>query len=314
MKWRPAAATVFAPASIGNVGPGFDALGLCVEGLGDLVTVELTGERQPRVAITGRDAALVPTADRRNAAAIAAAAFLRARGDARHPRVTLHKGLPLSGGLGGSAASSVGGALAAAFALRLDSTRATVREQVLLAACHGEAAVSGEHYDNVAACLLGGLTLVRSSAPLDVVALTVRRRWWVALASPGIRVETKHARAALPQQVARSVLVHQVASCAALVHAFAQGDAALAGRALDDRFAEPARAALIPHFAKVKAAAHAAGAIGCSISGAGPTVFALARSELTAHRSARAMQQAFEGLASTVHVGRICARGAHRVD
>src|ERR1700756_4562054 len=110
-------ATAFAPGSIGNVGPGFDVLGLAIEGLGDRVTVELTGDEARIEAITGVDAALVPLDPARNAAAVAAAAWLRAHGERRNAIVTIEKGLPLSGGLGGSAASSVAGALGAAIAM-----------------------------------------------------------------------------------------------------------------------------------------------------------------------------------------------------
>src|SRR5436305_14601766 len=114
-------ATVFAPGSIGNCGPGFDVLGLAVEAVGDRVTVELT-ESDSRVAhVTGRDAELVPLDPRRNAAALAATAWLRAHGDARNVIVTIDKGLPVAGGLGGSAASSVGGAYAAALAMGIET-------------------------------------------------------------------------------------------------------------------------------------------------------------------------------------------------
>ncbi len=112
-----AVATTFAPATIGNVGPGFDVLGLAVAGLGDTVTVELTLEPAPTVSVTGRDSALVPTEADKNAAAISARAMLAGRGDTRYAHVQLEKGLAVSGGLGGSAASSVGGALAAALAM-----------------------------------------------------------------------------------------------------------------------------------------------------------------------------------------------------
>ena len=145
--------SAFAPGSIGNVGPGFDVLGLAIEGLGDRVTVELTDGEARIDAITGVDAAHVPLDPQRNAAAIAAIAWLRAHGDARNPIVTIDKGLPLSGGLGGSAASSVAGAFAAALAMGSE----TAPNELAAAALQGEMMVAGEHLDNIAPSILGGL-------------------------------------------------------------------------------------------------------------------------------------------------------------
>ena len=131
-------ATAFAPGSIGNVGPGFDVLGLAVEGLGDRVTVELTDGEARIDGITGVDAALVPLDPQRNAAAIAAIAWLRAHGDSRNPIVTIDKGLPLSGGLGGSAASSVAGAFAAALAAgAIDARSSSCRRRARRRRCGG---------------------------------------------------------------------------------------------------------------------------------------------------------------------------------
>ena len=332
-------ATTFAPGSVGNVGPGFDVLGLAVEGIGDRVTVELANES--RVTVRGRDAALVPAEPERNCAAIAARAYLRERGlpDAVH--VTVEKGLALSGGMGGSAASSVAAAWAAHLVAEVanpgagdvarqgkdaaapagsasrDAARDApegVRKRVLAAALAGEAAVAGRHLDNVAASLLGGLTLSRSVDPIDVIALPVAADWWVALATPAVRVETRQARAVLPERSERAAWVRQMANSAALVHAFAAGDGALLSRALDDGYAEPARSPAIPGFAAVKSAAIAAGAFGGSISGAGPTVFAIAPDERAARRCAEAMRAAFveAGVESALHAGSIARQGVRR--
>jgi homoserine kinase len=305
-------ARVFAPATIGNVGPGFDVLGLAVDGLGDVVEVQVDTVRT-EVFISGRDAAVLPKSAAKNAAAIAARAYLRSKGYDAPFLVSILKGLPVSGGLGGSAASSVGGALAAAYALGKPFTK----EEVLLAAVQGEAFVAGRHFDNLAPCLYGGLTCVvpnEGRAAPNIGCIRVKEDWWLALVSPSVRLETKSARAVLPKQLVTKVWVQQMANTAALVHAFAEGDAKLAARALDDRFAEPARARLIPNFAAVKRAALKAGALGASISGAGPTVFALCETELLARTAGKAMQRGFGKTASTVHVGRIDTTGARKVD
>ena len=303
-------ATVFAPGTVGNVGPGFDVLGLAVDGIGDTVTVELHDGTDVIEAVTGRDAAQMPLETTLNSASIAARAFLdrHAAPDARF-RMTIDKGLALSGGMGGSAASSVAGALAAARAIGQDASPAALMEAALV----GECAVSGPHLDNVAASVLGGLTLVRSAEPLDVVRIPLLGEWWVALATPEVRIETRAARALLPAAWERAAWVHQMANTAALVHALATGDRELVRRALHDHYAEPHRAALIPRFAEVKQAALGCGALGCSISGSGPTVFALASTSEAALRCASAMQAAFAGTSSTAHVGRVSDEGAREL-
>jgi len=303
-------ATVFAPGTVGNVGPGFDVLGLAVGGIGDTVTVELHAGPDVIEAVTGRDAGQIPRETMRNSAAIAARAFLDGRGlrDVRF-RMTMDKGLTLAGGMGGSAASSVAGALAAARAIDQDASPAALMEAALV----GESAVSGPHLDNIAASVLGGLTLVRSTQPMDVVQVPLHGEWWVALVTPEVRIETRAARALLPEAWGRAEWVQQMANTAALVHAFATGDRDLVRRSLHDGYAEPRRAALIPRFAEVKQAAFDCGALGCSISGSGPTVFALAASSSDAVRCASVMQAAFAGIPASAHVGRVSDEGAREL-
>jgi homoserine kinase len=293
---------------VGNVGPGFDVLGLAVCGVGDKVSVELwDGPHDVIEAIEGRDAALIPLDPTRNAATLAARAALDALGGkTARLRVRIDKGLPASGGMGGSAASSVAGALAAFLALGRQATP----QEVMRAALVGEAAVAGRHLDNIAPCVLGGLTLVRSVEPMDVAQVPVARTWYVALVTPAIRVDTRNARALLPVHWDRDSWVRQMANTAALVAAFITGDEHLLSRALDDGFAEPRRATLIPHFAQVKHAALAQGALGCSISGAGPTVFALCANESVADACGNAMKEAFAEVPATTHVGAVDRKGA----
>lgn len=295
-------ASAFAPGSIGNVGPGFDVLGLAIDGIGDRVTVTLTKSESRVDAITGRDASHVPLNAARNCAAIAANAYLLPYG--YRAIVSIDKGLALSGGMGGSAASSVAGAYAAALALG----QAPQQRDILAAALEGEAALSGRHLDNIAPSVTGGLALCRSVDPIDVVKLPVAADWWIALVTPDVRIRTKEARALLPDLTERATWIQQMANTTALVHAFATGDGALLGRALHDLYAEPRRASLIPNFYEMKQAALDAGAFGCSISGSGPTLFAIAPDEATANACAAAMAHASEGFA-TQHVGAIAREG-----
>ncbi len=303
-------ATAFAPGSVGNVGPGFDVLGLAVGGIGDTVTVELHEGPDVVEAVTGRDVAQIPRESARNCAAIAARAFLDGHGarDLRF-RMTIDKGLTVAGGMGGSAASSVAGALTAARAIDQDPSPTALME----AALAGESAVSGRHLDNIAASVLGGLTLVRSTEAMDVVKVPLHGEWWVALVTPAVRIETRAARALLPEVCGRAEWVQQMANTAALVHGFATGDRELVRRSLHDGYAEPRRAALIPRFAEVKQAALECGALGCSISGSGPTVFALASASEGALRCASAMQAAFAGTSASTHVGRVSDEGAREL-
>jgi homoserine kinase len=289
------AVVAFAPGSIGNIGPGLDVLGCAVAGLGDEVTA--AWRETPGIVIEDPGDPQLPADPSRHASAIAAEHVLRAartHGVALPaPGLTLRvrKGLPLSGGQGGSAASAVAGAVAANALLPSPFERRS-----LLAPClAAESAVAGRHLDNVAPSLLGGIVLVRSLDPIDVISLPVPNGLLVVLASPVQRLRTADARAVLPADVPRQVALHQMAQVAAMVSAFASGDLALLGRALDDRIAEPARAPLIRGFREAKAAALEAGALGASISGAGPTTFALAADRATAERVALALEAGFRG-------------------
>jgi homoserine kinase len=158
--------------------------------------------------------------------------------------------------------------------------------------------------------MFGGLTLVRSTEAMDVVRVPLPGEWWVTLVTPEVRIETRAARAMLPESWGRAEWVQQMANTAALVHAFATSDRELVRRSLHDGYAEPRRSALIPRFDEVKRAALACGALGCSISGSGPTIFALASASADAFRCASAMQAALAGIPSSAHVGRVSDEGA----
>jgi homoserine kinase len=284
-----------APGGIGNIGPGLDVLGCAIAGAYDEVTAQWSDVPGVTLLDSGHpDLPLVPT---RHTAAIAATAVIahaRRRGVALRAAgiaLTAKKGLPLSGGQGGSAASAVVGALA------VNALLGDVLDVGALLACclDAEAKVSGRHLDNIAPALLGGIVLVRSLDPIDVVRLPVPSGMQLILAHPEQRLSTAKSRRALPATVTREVMTHQVARVAAMVAACYADDVALFGRALDDRVAEPARAPLLPGFAEAKRAALEAGAFGASISGGGPSAFAVAGDADTAERVAEAMRAAYEG-------------------
>jgi homoserine kinase len=226
--------------------------------------------------------------------------------------LSVRKGLPLSGGQGGSAASAVAGAVAVNALLGQPLDRRALIEACLTA----EEKVSGRHADNIAPSLLGGIVLIRALDPLDLVELPVPPELCVVVVRPNQQLRTAEGRAVLPSEVSRSVALHQAAQVGAIVAALACSDYALLGRAIDDRIAEPARAALLPGFREAKAAGLAAGALGCSISGSGPTAFALVRGQLAGTQVGRAMAGAYaaKGLTSEVRVAGIDRQGARLIE
>jgi homoserine kinase len=297
-----------APGGIGNLGPGLDVLGCAVAGPHDEVVAEWS--ERPGITLLDPGHAELPRSSSEHTAGIAAAAVLDEACrlgvtlDAAGIALTARKGLPLSGGQGGSAASAVAGATAANALLGnpLD-TRA------LLACClEAESKVAGRHLDNIAAVLLGGIVLVRSLDPIDVVALPVPTGLLIVLAQPEQRLSTAESRRALPATIGRAIVTHQLAQVAAMVAACYADDLALFGRALDDRIAEPARAPLLPGFAAAKRAAMDAGALGASISGAGPTAFAIVGDAQAGQWVAEAMHAAY------ARHGVVCATRVTAID
>ncbi|HEV8598892.1 MAG TPA: homoserine kinase [Gemmatimonadales bacterium] len=283
----PAQVRVFAPGSVGNVGPGFDILGLAVDGAGDTVLAQRVEQPGVRIAEPGHPE--LPTNPASHTSGIAATEVLRRAGVGWGLELRVEKGLPLAGGQGGSAASAVAGALAANLLLDHPLERAAL----LAAALEAEAVVSGRHADNIVAILLGGLVLIRSLQPLELIRLPVPPALRVVLAHPHHPMPTRTGRAVLPAQLSREDAVHQAAQVGALVAAAHSGDLDLLGRAIEDRIAEPVRAPLLPGFSEAKRAALTAGALGCSISGSGPSSFALVRDLASGAAVADAMEQAY---------------------
>lgn len=300
-------AAAFAPGGIGNIGPGLDVLGLAVTGPGDRVIAERVDV--PGVVIADAGHAELPIDAARNTAGIAAQHVIaRARAGAVGARLTVQKGLPLAGGQGGSAASAAAGAVAMNRLLGepLDSNA------LLLCALEAEATVSGWHADNLAPALLGGVVLVRSLRPLDVVPLPYPENLRIVLAHPAQRLRTADARAVLPAAIERRDVIAQMANVAGMVAGFCARDLPLVCRSLDDRIAEPARASLLPGFTAAKRAALDAGALAGSISGAGPTSFYFCGDDATAMSIADAVRTAYYGIdvACDTRVCQVAVRGA----
>lgn len=298
--------TCYAPGSTSNVGPGFDCLGIAVAGMGDRVSAECRDA--PGVRVLSVSDPRVPSDPARNTAALAAAEVLRraGRGDAGLD-LRVEKGLPLAGGLGGSAASAVAGAFAANVLLG----RPLDPGELLCCALEAEAVVAGRHPDNAAPSLLGGAVVVLGVEPLRYVRVAVHPSLRLVFAIPAYGVETSRARAVLPGSVPRADAVGQASALAGLVLGLERGDGELLRHAMVDRVAEPARIPLYPGYAAAREAALAAGAHGVAVSGAGPTLLAIAPGGAE-EAVGRAVVAAYAagGVAAAVHVAEVDREGA----
>jgi homoserine kinase len=300
--------TVFAPATVANVASGFDVLGFALERPGDAVTVRRTEGGGVVVASISGDGGRLPKDPAKNTAAVAARAYLAAAGTPFGVEISIEKRMPLASGLGSSAASAV----AAVHAVNLLAGEALSPRELLPFTLLAEKAACGSaHADNAAPSLLGGFVLIRSYEPLDVVRLPVPEGLACAVVHPHTEVKTEDARRILKKDLRLADAIRQWGNLAALVASLYEGDLALLGRSLQDVVAEPVRSLLIPGFAGVKRAALAAGALGCSISGSGPSVFALCAAAEVAERAGAAMVEAFRaaGLASDLFLSAVSATG-----
>jgi homoserine kinase len=303
----------FAPATVSNVGCGFDVLGFALDAPGDLVIAESSSEHGVQIAPIEGDGGRLSRDPRRNTAGAAVEALLARLGAARGIRLTIRKGIPLASGVGSSGASAVAAVVATSELLG----RPAPLEVLLECAMAGEQAGCGSaHPDNVAPALYGGFVLVRPAVPPDVVRLPVPDGLSCAVLHPHLEVETGAARALLGDSVPLRDAVRQWGNVGGLVAGLCLDDLALVGRALDDHVAEPKRAHLVPAFARVKEAARTAGALGCSLSGSGPSIFALCASPERAELAGRAMYDAFvaaSGIGADLWCSRVGRGGAHVV-
>jgi homoserine kinase len=298
---------VFAPATVANLGPGYDVLGLALEQPGDVVRARTSTAPGVRLTRVSGPFDLPPASDD-NTACVAARLVLE---HLDHPvpgvELELDKGLPLGSGLGSSGASA---AAAAQAVNQLCGALLTPGELVGFCAQAEAAACGAAHPDNVAPSLLGGVTLVRAMDDVVAVEVAPSLELTVALVTPACSLPTRLAREAIPAQIPLSQALHNMAHLGALICALQRGDAALLARSLSDQIAEPRRAQLIEGFAAVKAAALSAGALGASISGAGPTIFALCQGQARAELVAQAMTAALPAPPLRTLVSAVARSGA----
>jgi homoserine kinase len=304
--------TAFAPASIGNFGVGFDMLGLALEGVGDRVLARRSdGDRVTVLEVRGLDGEIHPylSADAdENTASIAAQALWDTHGDRGSVELKVLKGIPLQSGMGSSAASAVAGVVATNALL---STPLEV-EALLPFALEGEKYASGAmHTDNVAPCLFGGLILSPEVLLPKIIRLPIPKGLSVVLLHPDLQVSTADSRRALPKSVVMKLWLEQQGLLAGFVYACGSGDIDLMGKTLRDVVVEPYRKGQVACFDDVVAAANKTGALGCSLSGSGPSIFALCK-DGDARNVASAMEQAcrVQGIGCQSWVSAMNAPGA----
>lgn len=297
--------TVHAPATVANVVCGFDCLGFALENPCDIMTVRLIGEKIVR--IRHLDSFNLPTEAEKNVAGKSLLAMLAAAGENIGFEVEITKNIKPGSGIGSSSASAVGAVVAAN---RLLDDKFSRLELAEFALAGEQLASQGRHADNVAPCLFGGFTLVRSANPLDIVQLDFPPLF-AAVIHPQIEIKTSEARKILPSEVPLKDAIRGWANVGALVSALSNADYELISRSLEDFIVEPVRKKLIPKFDELKIESLKAGALGGGISGSGPSVFMLSENEETARKVENVMREIYEQteIEFNIYVSEITEKG-----
>ncbi|MFT4092135.1 MAG: homoserine kinase [Niabella sp.] len=276
------------PGTVANLVCGFDILGLALNEPYDIMEFELTDE--PGVVIENKDAFNLPTAPEKNVAGVVLLAALEKAGTNKGIKVTIEKHIKPGSGLGSSAASAAGAAVGANKVLG----NIFSQDDLIQLAMIGEKLATGvKHADNITPCILGGVTLIRSIHPLDIIPLA-SPDLFVTVVHPQIEVRTSDARQILRKQVFLKDAIRQWGNIAGLIAGFMNNDKALIGRSLEDVIIEPVRSILIPAFDEIKTKCKATGALGGGISGSGPSIFMLSETEDIAVEIGSIMKQEYD--------------------
>ncbi|MEL7005026.1 MAG: homoserine kinase, partial [Bacteroidota bacterium] len=303
---------VFAPATVANVGPGFDIFGMALGGVGDQLEMCCKDESGITIRpIEGYED--LPTDPKKNVVGVVIQSILEATGREQGFDVTLHKNVLPGSGLGSSASSSA----AAAYAANELLGRPFSAVELVPFAMLGEQAASGKaHADNVAPSLLGGFTMIRSYSPLDVVNVNFPGDLYITVVHPQIEIKTSDSKRILKKEIPLESAIQQWGNAAGLVLGLTTSNYDLIARSLEDIIVEPVRSVLIPYYNDAKSAALNAGALGCSISGSGPSIFALSRGEDTAQKVASAFKTQYDSTSINhlIYVSKISADGAKTIE
>ncbi|MBK8845148.1 MAG: homoserine kinase [Bacteroidetes bacterium] len=279
--------TAFAPATIANLGSAFDIAGLAICTLGDFVTVTINDTQKLRITSIAGDGGKLPLEAEKNTCTVAMQSMLDALQSTQGVDVTINKKLPLGSGLGSSAASAVAGVVALNKLLGTPFSK----QDLIPHALAGEFIASkAYHADNIAPCMLGGITICHGHGQQVQVTKIAPPAWFVVVLHQPIAILTSEARKLLPSIYAKEKVIEQTFNLAALLQGFHHHDANLVKKGMEDNIAVPFRKQLIPNFDELMLCANENNAIGSSISGSGPTVFALCESETTAQRVKRSME------------------------
>jgi len=279
---------IFAPATVANVACGFDIFGFALDNPGDELSVTLNNSSNVKITKISGDSGRLPLDPQKNTAGVSVLKFLEHLKSKQGLDIELHKKMPLGSGLGSSAASSVG----SLFAVNALLGHPLSPLELLPFAMEGERVACGTaHADNVAPGLLGGFVLIRSYSPLDVIQVPCALNLYCTILHPDIEIRTETARKILKPNITMQQHVVQTGNATGLILGLTQGDADLIHKCLQDVIAEPIRSTLIPGFQGIKEAALHAGALGCSISGSGPSLFALSLTNTDAEKIGEAMSR-----------------------
>jgi len=301
---------VYAPATIANLVCGFDVLGLCLNEPSDIMHVKLLDEK--KVVIHSADGFNLPSDPAQNTAGAPLLAMIEEADLRVGFDVTIEKNIKPGSGIGSSAASAAGAVVAANHLLN----NVFSKEDLVRFAMFGEKVASGvKHADNVAPCIYGGVTLIRSIFPLDIISIPAPRLH-ITVVHPQIEVRTSDAREILRKEVLLKDAIRQWGNIAGLVAGLMKCDYELIGRSLEDVIIEPVRSMLIPGFDKVKRLCKEAGALGGGISGSGPSIFMLSKNEATAKAVETVMQNIYNkiGLPHHTYVTTINDEGVRLVN
>ena len=282
--------SVLAPATVANVVCGFDIMGFALEEPNDLMTMRLISEKS--VKIIHQDDFNLPCEPEKNVAGATLLAILENIDDKIGFEIEITKKIKPGSGIGSSAASAAGAAVAAN---RLLNNRFSKLELVEFAMCGEQVASGAKHADNVAPAIFGGFTLIRSSNPLDVISIDFPPLF-VTIVHPQIEVKTSDAREILKKQVSLKDAIEQWGNIAGLVAGLMKGDYQLISRSLEDKIIEPTRSILIPEFDRIKSESKQAGALGGGISGSGPSIFMLSQTEEIARNVRSAIRRNYQSI------------------
>jgi homoserine kinase len=301
--------TVKCPGTVANLVCGFDILGMALNAPFDLMKVSLLND--PRVIIKNKDAFNLPTEPEKNVAGVVLLSIMERIGETTGFEVEMEKYIKPGSGIGSSAASAAGAAVAANHLLG----NIFSREELIQFAMNGEKLASGvKHADNIAPCILGGVTLIRSIYPLDIIPLA-EPDLFVTIVHPQIEVRTADARQILKEKILLKDAIRQWGNIAGLVTGFIRNDHDLIGRSMEDVIIEPVRSILIPGFDEVKGKCRDAGALGGGISGSGPSIFMLSKEKQTAIQVESVMKEVYDkiGIDYNTYVTTISKKGVEIV-